>query len=147
MRFSNICVPSILVPAPEVVISHSQTNFTLLAGSQLTIFCDITVDPNIDTPFAVDTVWTSVNSDDMTETIDFSSSRVSVYDPESTGFNQYQSRIEFSTLSSTNDPGLYRCEVVIDSNSNYIFVLDSEEYNATTTFKVIGKFLKALMFF
>ena len=61
-----------------------------------------------------------------------------MYDPESTGFNHYQSRVEFSTLSSTEDPGLYRCEVVIDSNSNYTFVYDSEEYNDTTTFEVNG---------
>ena len=130
-----------------MVVSRSQTNFILLAGSQLTIFCDITVDPNIDTPFIVDTNWTSVNSDDVVETIDSSSGRVTVYDPELTSFNHYQSRIEFSTLSSLEDPGLYRCEVMIDSNSNYKFVYDSEDYNDTTTFEVIGKFLKAVMFF
>ena len=124
-----------------MVISHSQKNFTLLAGGQLTIFCDITIDLNIDTPFIVDTNWTSVDSDDMVETIVFSSGRVTVYDPEPTSFNQYQSRVEFSTLSSTEDPGLYRCEVVIDSNSNYKFVHDSEDYNDTITFEVIGKFL------
>ena len=137
---------SILVPTPEVVVSHSQTNFTLLAGSQLTIFCDINIDPNIDTSFIVDSVWTSVNSDDVVKNIDSSSCRVTVYDPESTGFNQYQSRVDFSTLSSSVDPGLYRCEVVIDSNSIYSFVYDSEDYNDTTTFEVNGKFLKALMF-
>ena len=130
-----------------MVVSRSQNNFTLLAGSQLTIFCDITVDPNVDTPFIVDTVWTSVDSDDMVKTIGSFSGRVTVYDPESTGFNQYQSHIEFSTLSSTEDPGLYRCEVVIDSNSNYTFVYDSEDDNDTTTLEVIGKFLKAVICF
>ena len=127
-----------------MVVSRSQKNDTLLAGSQLTIFCNITVDPNIDTSFTLDTVWTSVNSDDMVETIDSSSVRVTVYDPESTGFNQYQSRVEFSTLSSSEDPGLYRCEVVIDSNSNYTFVYDSMKHNDITKFDVVGKCLMVL---
>ena len=127
-----------------MLVSHSQKNDTLQAGSQLTIFCNITVDPNIDISFTVDTIWTSVNSDDMTETIDSSSGRVSVYNPESTGFNIYQSRVEFSTLSSSEDPGLYRCEVVIDSNSNYTFVYDSMKHNDTTKFDVVGKFLMVL---
>ena len=128
-------------------VSHSQNNSTILAGSHLTIFCNITVDPNIDTPFMVDTVWTSIDSNSIVETINSSSGRVTVYDPESTDFNHYQSRVEFSTLSSSEDPGLYRCEVVIDSNSNYTFVYDSIKFNNTTTFEVVGRLLICLFIF
>ena len=130
-----------------MVVSRSQNHSTLLAGTLLTIFCNITVDPNIDTPFMVDTVWTSVNGDNIVEFINSSSGRVTVYNPKSTGFNHYQSRVEFSTLKSSEDHGLYRCEVVIDSNSNYTFVYDSIEFNDTTTFEVVGRFLKCLFVF
>ena len=145
VKFSTIFF--IIVPTPEVVVSRSQNNSTLLAGSHLTIFCNITVDPNIDTPFIVDTVWTSIDSNSIVETINSSSGRVTVYDPESTGFNHYQSRVEFTTLSSIEDPGLYRCEVVIDSNSNYTFVYDSIKFNNTTTFEVVGRLLIRLFIF
>ena len=130
-----------------MVISRSQTNFILLEGIQLTIFCNIAVDPNIDTPFMVDTVWTSVDSNSIVESINSSSGRVTVYDPESIGFNHYQSRVEFTTLSSTEDPGLYMCEALIDSNLNYTFVYDSIKFNDTTKFEVVGKFLKCLLVF
>ena len=129
-----------------MVVSRSQNNSTLLAGNQLTIFCNITVDSNIDTPFMVDTVWTSVDSNNVVKSINSSSGRVTVYDPESTDFNHYQSRVEFSTLSSSEDPGLYRCEVVIDSNSNYTFVYDSIKLNSTTTFEVVGRLLMLIHF-
>ena len=125
-----------------MVVSHSQNNSTLLAGSQLTIFCNITVDPNIDTPFMVDTIWTSVDCNSIVESINSSSGRVTVYYPEFTRFNQYQSHVVFSTLSSSVDSGLYRCEVVIDSDSNYTFVYNSIKFNDTTTFEVVGRFLK-----
>ena len=127
-----------------MTVTRSQTNNTLLAGSQLTIFCDIRIDPKVDTPFFVDTLWTSADNDEMIDAIYSTSDRVTVYDPWSTGFNQYQSRVEFSTLSSSEDPGLYRCEIVIDSNSNYTFVYDSMKHNDTTTFDVVGKCLKVL---
>ena len=94
----------------------------------------------------VDTVWTSVDSNNVVKSINSSSGRVTVYDPESTDFNHYQSRVEFSTLSSSEDPGLYRCEVVIDSNSNYTFVYDSIKLNSTTTFEVVGRLLMLIHF-
>ena len=130
-----------------MVVSLSQNNNTLLAGSHLTIFCNITVDPNIDTPYIVDTVWTSIDSNNIVETINSSSGRVTVYDPESTDFNHYQSRVEFSTLSSSEDLGLYRCEVVIDSNSNYTFVYDSIKFNDTATFEVVGRLLIIMLIY
>ena len=136
------------VPTPDVTVTHSQTNSTLLAGSQLTIFCDIRIDPKVDTPFFVDTLWTSADNDEMIDAINSTSDRVTVYyDPSPTGFSQYQSHVEFSTLSSVEDSGLYRCEVVIDSNSNYTFVYDSIKCNDTTKFEVIGKFLKCVLVF
>ena len=92
-------------------------------------------------------LWTSADNDEIIDAINSTSDRVTVYNPEPTGFNHYQSRVEFSTLSSLEDSGLYRCEVVIDSNSNYTFVYDSIKFNNITKFEVIGKFLKCVLFF
>ena len=83
------------------------------------MYCDIMMDINVDTPFTVGATWTKTNDDDNT-IIDSTSGRVIVYSPYSTGVNKYQSRIEFSALSSVEDPGNYTCEVVIDSYSTYM---------------------------
>ena len=120
-------------------VTRSQNNDTLLAGSQLTIFCDIAVNPNVDTNFNVDINLTRTDSENMIETIDSAYGRVRIHGPDLTVSNQYQSRIEFKTLSTPEDPGLYRCEVEIDSDSDYSFVFDSEDGGDTTTFNVIGE--------
>ena len=130
------------VPTPDVTVTRSQTSNTLLAGSKLTVYCDIRIDPKVDTLFSVDTLWTSADNDEMIDAINSTLDRVTVYDPWPIGFNQYRSRVEFSTLSSIEDSGLYRCEVVIDSNSTYTYVFDSGENNSATTFNVTGKCLE-----
>ena len=114
-------------------------NNTLLAGSELTIHCDIEIDTNVDTLFTVSTTWTMTDSNNNVETLEVTSGRVSVYSPYSTGFNQYRSRIEFSTLSSLVDPGVYTCDVVIDSNSEYTFVYDSDNNSSSTAIQVISE--------
>ena len=96
-----------------------------------TIHCDIVVAINVDTPFTVDTTWTRTNSEVNDTIIDSTTGRVVVYSPYSTGINKYQSRIEFS---SVEDPGDYTCEVLIDSNTDYTFVYDSDTNSKTTTF-------------
>ena len=81
-----------------------------------------------------------IDNNSNTNTLDATSGRVVVYSPYSTGFNQYQSRIEFSTLSSIIDPGDYTCDVIIDSNSQYSFIFDSDNNNDTTTIQVMSMF-------
>ena len=114
-------------------------NNTLLAGSELTICCDIEIDANVDTPFNVSVTGTMTDSNNNVETLEVTSGRVSVYSPYSTGFNQYQSCIDFSTLSSLVDPGVYTCDVVIDSNSEYTFVYDSDNNSGSTAIQVISE--------
>ena len=125
----------LVVPAPSVNVTRTQVYNNLLAGSTLTIYCDITIDVNVDTPFNVTTTWTHDN------TVLVSNSRVTIIDPYSTGFNKYQSRIEFSTLSSTIDSGVYTCDVSVTSNSDYLYVMDAENENNITTFTVISKYM------
>ncbi len=135
-----ILVSLLPVPTPEVTLSRSQVEDTLLAGSQLTIYCNIVVDINVDTPFTVDTTWTRTDSEVNDTIIDSTTGRVVVYSPYSTGINKYQSRIEFRTLSSVEDPGDYTCEVLIDCNATYTFVYDSDDDTDTTTLQIISKY-------
>ena len=127
------------VPAPEVTVTRSQVDDTLLAGSQLTIYCNITVDINVDTPFTVDTIWIRTDSHNQDTIIDSISGRVIVCSPYSTGVNRYQSRIEFDTLSIVEDPGEYTCEVAIISNSTYTFIYDSDSDTDSTTLEIISE--------
>ena len=69
-----------------------------------------------------------------------------IIDPYSTSFNKYQSRIEFSTLSSTIDSGVYTCNVSVASDSNYLYVFDSENVDDTTAFSVIGEYTNIICF-
>ena len=131
-----ISVP-LVVPVPLVNVTRTQVYDTLLAGSTLTIYCDIAIDDTVDTPFNVTTTWT------RNDTVLVSNSRVMITGPYSTDFNQYQSRIEFSTLSSTMDSGVYTCDVSVTSDSDYLYVFDADNKNDTTTFTVIhvGKYM------
>ena len=45
---------SVPIPSLEVTLSRQ---CDLLAGSNLTLTCDISVDPNVDTPFDVNVSW------------------------------------------------------------------------------------------
>ena len=129
-----------------MTVTRSQVDNTLLAGSQLTLYCNITVDINVDTPFTVDTTWTRTDSYDNDTIIDSISGRVIVYSPYSTSVNRYQSRIEFSTLSIVEDPGEYTCEVAINSNSTYTFVHDSDSYDNASSQLNIKRELKHCFF-
>ncbi len=135
-----IIISLLPVPTPDVTVTRSQVEDTLLAGSQLTIYCDIVVDNKVDTPFTVDTTWTRTDSYDNDTIIDSTTGRVVVYSLYSTDINKYQSRIEFSTVSSVEDPGDYTCEVLIDSNATYIFVYDSGDDVDTTTLQIMSEY-------
>ena len=94
----------------------------------------------MDTPFTVDTTWTRTNSEVNDAIIDSTTGRGEVYSLYSTDINKYQSRIEFSTLSSVEDPGDYTCEVLIDSNATYTFVYDSGDDADTTTLQIMSEY-------
>ena len=119
-----------------MVVTQEYSN--LLAGSTLTIYCDITIDVNVHTPFNVTSTWTRDN------TVLLPNSRMMIIDPYSTSLNEYQSRIEFSTLSSAIDSGVYTCNVSVASDSNYLYVFDAENVDDTTAFSVIGEYYNNL---
>ena len=139
MWYWFLSVP-LVVPVPSVVVTHTQGYNNLLAGSTLTIYCDIAIDVNVDTPFNVTTTWTHNN------TVLQPNSRIMIIDPYSTSFNKYQSRIEFSTLSSTIDSGVYTCNVSVASDSNYLYIFDGENVDDTTAFSVISEYTNIICF-
>jgi hypothetical protein len=128
------------IPTPSLSISLSREQ-DLLAGSQLTMTCDITVNANVNTPFIVDVMWTMMNVGLDREVITSSNdSRITLVDPPGLiGFNQYCSQVIFSTLSSSMDSGMYTCNVSIISNETYNFVSNADTDEVSTNLTVVGK--------
>ena len=60
--FLHLIFISVPIPLLEVTLSRQ---YDLLAGSNLTLTCDITVDPNIDTPFDVNVSWNKTDQPAM----------------------------------------------------------------------------------
>ena len=103
-----------------------------LAGSELTITCNIKVDYTVDTPFIVNTTWTSSVHNNTTE-------RITVLNPFETSFNTYSTQVIFSTLSSSMDSGMYTCNVSIISVGGYDYVSNADTDAISTILTVIGK--------
>ena len=53
--------------------------------------------------------------------------------------NRYETRLVFSTLSSSMDSGSYECSISIDSNDTLLYVEDSALVNESTTVIVQGE--------
>ncbi|XP_019851153.1 PREDICTED: uncharacterized protein LOC105312503 [Amphimedon queenslandica] len=129
------------IPIPSVDVSRSRENY-FLAGSNLILTCDISVDPNVDTPFTVNVTWTMTGPNSMrlvdTDRINISSVMVR------SGFNEYRSTLNFTTLSSIEDSGTYTCIVTIVPAPAYEYVMTSDtnymNVNFTVTDPTIGSF-------
>uniref|UniRef100_A0A1X7UP85 Uncharacterized protein n=1 Tax=Amphimedon queenslandica TaxID=400682 RepID=A0A1X7UP85_AMPQE len=142
------------IPIPSVDVSRSRENY-FLAGSNLILTCDISVDPNVDTPFTVNVTWNKtdqkiMSSGDFGDESGPSSMRLADTDRVNISpvmmrsrFNEYRSTVNFTTLSSMEDSGTYTCIVTIvapiyqyitTSDTNYMNV------NFTVTDPFIGGF-------
>ena len=122
-----------LVPSPNVTTSLSRQT-DLLAGSSLNITCVITLDSTVNTPVTVTPTWTV-----GTDPISTDDTRVIMSDLISSGVNQYQSILSFTTLSATQDNGTYQCNVTVTSASNYIYVTASDSVSDSTSLSVTSK--------
>ena len=123
-----------------------------LAGSELAITCNITVDYAVDTPFFVNATWTMIDQADASGAADTdpldqdvlsgvddstnTTERITVLNPFETSFNTYSTQIIFSTLSSSMDSGIYTCNVSIIS---YDYVSNADTDAISTNLTVIGK--------
>ena len=81
---------------------------SFLAGSSITFQCSVQLDNSgvIDTPVMVTTLWE--RNDEVLD----GDSRITATQTQSDVY-RYNSVLEFSTLSSTQDPGDYSCVVTI----------------------------------
>ena len=141
-----------IVPTPDLSIRLSTDNF--IAGSELTITCDITIDPHVNTPFIVNATWIRLNNvssgmgtqlDNITidpeilrDDIGNEESRISLKESSKNSFNSYYSQLQFSTLSSSKDSGVYTCIVDIIPLTGYTYVNAVKTTIITTSFIVRG---------
>ena len=137
------------VPTPNLDISLSRQN-DYLAGSELTITCDITIDPHVNTPFIVYSVWTMLDEvsccigmqltdpEILKDGSGSRQSRISLIDPTETDINTYHSQVQFSTLSSSMDSGRYTCTVNVIPMAGYNYIKAASTTNITTNFTVEG---------
>ena len=104
----------------------------LYAGSTLNITCDIDISPNVDTDFTVEVEWTRNGSPPP------GPPRVMTTPLTETTLNHYQTQLTYTTLSSSEDSGDYKCIITVDSMENLLFVGDSM-VNKSTALVVRGK--------
>ena len=65
-------------------------------------------------------------------------SRISVNNSSLISYNKYQSQVQFSTLSSSMDSGMYTCIVDVIPVAGYYYVYAPNVTNSSTNFTVIG---------
>ena len=147
----NVFISSPTVPSPTVsltlssadsstVSANSSTSQSYLAGSTLTITCDIDVPLSINTMINVIMEWTRDGSDIE------NSSRVSFTTATETSPSHYHTQLVFSTLSSSMDSSNYECSATINSNDSLLYVEDSTLVNESTTVSVQGMNMHAFMY-
>ena len=128
-------------PADSSTVSaNSSTSQSYLAGSTLTITCDIDVPLSINTMINVIMEWTRDGSDIE------NSSRVSFTTATETSPSHYHTQLVFSTLSSSMDSSNYECSATINSNDSLLYVEDSTLVNESTTVSVQGMNMHAFMY-
>ena len=86
----------------------------------------------------------SKNGDDDFGTANFgdvnaTAPRIDITTATETSPNRYETRLVFSTLSSSMDSGSYECSISIDSNNTLLYVEDSALVNESTTVIVQGE--------
>ncbi|XP_019860105.1 PREDICTED: netrin receptor DCC-like, partial [Amphimedon queenslandica] len=141
------------IPIPSVDVSQSRENY-FLAGSNLILTCDISVDINVDTPFAVNVTWNMtdqqiMSSGDFGDESAPNSMRLADTDrvnisPVMTrsGFNEYRSTVNFTTLSSIEDSGTYTCIVTIVPAPAYEYVMTSDTNYMNVNFTVTDPMIR-----
>ena len=121
--------------ADSTVSANSSTSQSYLAGSTLTITCDVDIPLSINTMFNVTIEWTS---DGNMISSDENSGRINITMTTEISLNHYQTQLVFSTLSSSMDSSIYECSVSIDSIDTLLYVEDPTLVSENTTVSVQG---------
>ena len=111
----NSCTPP-SVPPPLATVT-ADPDRTLYNGEGVTLTCDITLDPAVDSDVAVTASWTGPDGAITTGVMDM------------TGSVPYQSTLTLSSLMTT-DTGDYKCTASAVPE-NLLFVIASGESSAT----------------
>ena len=97
----------------------------------MTITCDISIDPHVNTPLIVNTTWTRLSEfnrlnnmapEILKDSPGSEQSRFLQINFVQAGYNKYHSQIYFSILSSSMDSGTYSCIVGVIPVSGYIYI-------------------------
>ena len=127
-----------IVPPFNVTISQSYYD-SLYAGTNLTIFCDITLSSLVNIPIKISNEWTRNGSQITEDTI-----REDLLKNNNLA---YTASLEFYPLNGLTDDGEYRCTVRVSSDE-----IDENSYttsianNASTSLDVLGKLSICLMY-
>ena len=121
--YNDICACVITVPAPDVVVTASNTT-SLYVGSSLTLACTVTLNPNVDNDETITTLW-SVPSY-------ISGERYFVINATGSGV-VYTSNLTFTSLVH-EDNGTYTCtgivtgknEEQVTASANHTLSIDCE---------------------
>ena len=112
------------VPNPAVSITAAIPSQVVPIGSNVTLTCDITLDPSVDSAVMVTTTWTGPGGRVYNGTA-----------PNKNG-SSYQSILTLVSLKTT-DVGTYNCSVpVTPANSQYIISTTGSEVIQGTDIKV-----------
>lgn len=149
--FLSLYFSLLIVPSPNVTVTPTRID-TYLAGSQLAVYCDITIDPKVNIPLTIDVFWTMNDNIErpvapaeggeslpteapLTPIVltNGMNDRINISHPMPLSGNLYRSILTFVTLSSSMDNGTYTCNVTVRSLQGYSNVLSSNyAYNSTS---------------
>ena len=116
------------VPQPTVSITPNRTG-VFYAGTPLTLTCSIQLNPAVDTTVMVNTTWSGLGSQAVSN-----GSRVSVSNLLQRSAILYETTIHFIPLNTT-DTGNYECEATVTADPQSQFVTmstaDSDTHSVT----------------
>ena len=116
----------ISVPIPEVMISSDPVNPIQLMGSDVTLTCTVELDPAVDVPVAVNTVWTGPAGFFMT---------TNTAQPVMGSTTTYTSIAMVSSFGRDHS-GVYTCTATVSSSSSLLTDSGAQSGTARVT---VGK--------
>ena len=149
-HFNIICFFTIYaVPPPSLsitstssglIVSKNTSNTSVfLAGSSLTITCDITVTLSVNDNFTALVQWSLKLAFDFTTAGSGESANVlSTMQATKIASNHYQSQLTIPSLDRIKHTGNYTCAVRLASSDALLFVKDSNSSSVSTTVEIYG---------
>ena len=123
-----LCLPCLFPPVPQpsvdVILSHTAP---LYSGTDFTLICTVTLDPNVDNGERVMTEWSGLQ--------DIPEERYSVTGASSSG-SIYTDSLTISPLADQDD-GTHTCTVTVTGGSNVQQATASDDVTITVMSKCV----------